>query len=156
MAKTYYLEIANLFGVKPDEEFYMVDEDGYCSTWYTYKFTENGLFRKSDDITDFVEVYNHELIDFLNGKATIRFKDMSAQAQFKRLGWEKEESEDCANGETIKTIRYLYKRPFTVPKTLVFSKLGMSTCDVSHFDKDLLKAIITQLNELDMLDSLEV
>ena len=47
----YYKQIAEMLGLELEQEFVMTDLDGKRKDTITYKFTEDGLFSKANDLS---------------------------------------------------------------------------------------------------------
>ena len=47
----YYKQIAEMLGLELGQEFVITDDDGNRQNKYTYKFTEDGLFSKANDLS---------------------------------------------------------------------------------------------------------
>lgn len=47
----YYKQIAEMLGLELEQEFVLTDDDGNRENKYTYKFTEDGLFSKANDLS---------------------------------------------------------------------------------------------------------
>lgn len=47
----YYKQFAEMLGLELEQEFVLTDDDGNRENKYTYKFTEDGLFSKANDLS---------------------------------------------------------------------------------------------------------